>query len=120
MDSSLMSMDSQQNLYFANSYPIKQINSFNRTNGLIKPSRIWNSKIILFKNIIDSLSTILTSNQGKVDGYGNQASFSNLQGIYFDSSSKNLIIADNGNYAVRKMNQSGFHFYFLNFIISNK
>ena len=63
----------------------------------------------------DSLSTILTNNQGKVDGNGNQASFSSPKGIYFDSSSKNLIIVDQGYHYIRKMNQSGFHFYFLNF-----
>ena len=49
------------------------------------------------------------------DGNGNQASFNNPQGIYFDSYSNNLIIADQGYYSIRKMNQSGFPFIsFLN------
>ena len=59
---------------------------------------------------IASLSSILTSNQGKIDGSGNQASFGQPQGIYFDYSSKNMTIVDAGFYSIRKMNQSGFHF----------
>ena len=44
---------------------------------------------------------------GKVDGNGQQTSFKQPQGIYFDPSSKKLIIADNKFYSIRKMNQSG-------------
>ena len=54
-----------------------------------------------------TLSTILTTSQGKVDGNGNQASFDNPWGIYFDSSSKDLMIVDNYYFSIRKMNQSG-------------
>ena len=60
----------------------------------------------------DFLSIILTTKQGKVDGNGNQASFNNPLGIYFASSSKNLIVAEIGFYSIRKMNQSGFTFLF--------
>ena len=57
------------------------------------------------------LSTIAGSSTiGFANGFGAQARFYLPSGIYFDSSSKNLIIADNGNYAIRKMNQSGFIF----------
>ena len=59
----------------------------------------------------DSPLAILSNVEGMVDGNGNQASFYNPQGLYFDSSSKNLIIADNLFRSVRKMNQSGFHIY---------
>ena len=62
-----------------------------------------------------------TSTLSKVDGNGNQASFNRPQGIYFDSSSKNLIIIDFGFNSIRKMNQSGFYFYFLNiFFLESK
>ena len=47
------------------------------------------------------------NNFGKIDGNGNQASFDFPQGIYFDISSQNLLIADSSFYSIRKMNQSG-------------
>ena len=53
------------------------------------------------------MDNITTNNQGEIDGDGNQASFYKPQGIYFDSSSKNLFVADSVFYSVRKMNQSG-------------
>ena len=51
-----------------------------------------------------------------LDGNGQTSSFSNPQGIYFDSSSNNLIIADGGYYSIRQMNQSGslLEFFFKN------
>ena len=49
----------------------------------------------------------MTNKLEKVDGNRNQASFFSPWGIYFDSSSKNLIIADYLFTFVRKINQSG-------------
>ena len=121
---SLMSMDSQQNLYFAyNSYPT-QIYSFNTKNSEILYSyeERFENKIINknYLSISGSLITELTTSLGKADGNGNQASFNNSQGIYFDSFSKNLIIADYMNYAVRKMNQSGSKLLIWRIIFANK
>ena len=53
------------------------------------------------------MAIVATNNYGIIDGNGNQATFNDPFGIYFDSSSQNLIIADNGFYSIRKMNQSG-------------
>ena len=48
-----------------------------------------------------------------LDGNGNQASFNSPQGIYFDSFSNNLLIADSYNNVIRSMNQSGLNILFL-------
>ena len=53
------------------------------------------------------LLTLVNSSMGMVNGNGQQTSFNNPWGIYFDPSSKKLIIADNGFFSIRKMNQSG-------------
>ena len=52
------------------------------------------------------------------NGFGTQASFNRPQGIYFNSISKNLVIADNGNYAIRIMNQTGEFLSFRTFFFS--
>ena len=102
-------MDSQQNLYFA--IYQNQLYSFNTTNGLRKFS-IFNFKSWIQSKKLGNLTTILTSTEGKVDGNGLQASFDGSQGIYFDSSSKNLIIGDIRYFSIRKMNQSGLWIFF--------
>ena len=56
------------------------------------------------------MNTVATSINKKVDGNGNQATFFYPYGIYFDSSSNSLIIADLFFASIRKMNQSGLSF----------
>ena len=74
-----------------------------------EPNKLWSKKKYLFflTKKLGNLTTMLLNNLGMVDGNGNQASFNSPQGIYFDPTSKNLLIADTYFYSIRKMNQSG-------------
>ena len=72
-----------------------------------------NYTIKLFKKYINigiNTTTIVENSLGEIDGNGIQASIGSPQGIYFDSSSKNLLVVDQGFNSIRKMNQSGLFF----------
>ena len=63
---------------------------------------------------------ILTNKFGMVDGTGQQASFNRPQAMYFDSTTKDLIIINNQFFSTRKMNQSGLLLLFVKPIQASK